>query len=87
MKKITSHLIVPVIMILLFFAVAALPAELLGCRNRGLIAAAVALASAILGIIAAVYALKSKIRGETHSSRWMVNALIFVIPAAYIVIN
>jgi len=36
MKKITRHLIIPVVVTVLFFAVAALPVEILGCRNRGL---------------------------------------------------
>ena len=71
----------------IFFAIAALPVELLGCYNRGLIAALVALAAGVLGIAAAAKALKDKIRGETNSSLWMISALIFAIPTVFIVLT
>ena len=72
---------------IIFFAVAALPVELLGCYNRGLIAAIVALAAGILGIVAAGKAVKGKIRGDANSSMWMASALIFAIPAIFIVLS
>jgi formate/nitrite transporter FocA (FNT family) len=70
MKKITRHLIIPVVVTVLFFAVAA----------------GVALAAGVLGIVAAVKALKDKMRGEANSSLRMASALIFAIPAIYIVL-
>lgn len=69
----------------IFFTVAALPVELLGCFNRGLIAALVAIAAGVMGIVAAVKALKGKIHGDANSSLWMTSALIFAIPAIFIV--
>ncbi len=69
----------------IFFAVAALPVETLGCRNRGLIAAGIALVAGIMGIVAAVRAVLDKIRGEAKTSMWMASALILAIPAIYIV--
>ncbi len=87
MKKIIKHIMIPAMASIIFFAVAALPVELLGCYNRGLIAAIVALAAGVLGIVAAVKAVKGKIRGEANSSLWITSALIFAIPAIFIVLS
>ena len=70
-----------------FFAITAQPVEVLGCRNRGLIAAGIALTAGILGIVAAVRAVLGKVRGEEKTSMWMASALIFAIPAFYIVVS
>lgn len=86
MTKITKHILIPLILPALFFVVAALPVDLLGCRNRGLIAALLAIASGILGIGAVVKALIDKVRGDAHAFLWIVSALILVIPAIFIVI-
>ena len=87
MKKVIKHIMIPAMASILFFAVAALPVELLGCYNRGLIAAIVALAAGVLGIAAAVKAVKGKIRGEENSSLWIASALIFSIPVIFIVLT
>ena len=87
MKKIIKHVMIPAMASILFFAVAALPVELLGCYNRGLIAAIVALAAGVLGIFAAVKAVKGKIRGDVNTSLWIASALIFAIPAIFIVLS
>jgi hypothetical protein len=86
MKKITEHVIVPALIAAIFFAIASLPVELLGCRNRGLIAAFVAMAAGIAGTIAAVKALMGKMKRDADSSLWMVSALILATPAIYIVL-
>ncbi len=87
MKKIIKYIMIPAMASIIFFAVAALPVELLGCYNRGLIAAIVALAAGVMGIVAAVKAVKGKIRGEANSSLWITSALIFAIPAIFIVLS
>jgi hypothetical protein len=87
MKKITKHVVIPAIVPAMFFAVASLPIELLGCRNRGLIAALIAIAAGILGIIAAVKALVGKVRGDANSSLWMGSAIILAIPAIFVVLS
>jgi hypothetical protein len=87
MKKVINHIMIPAMVAIIFFALAALPVELLGCCNRGLIAAIVALAAGALGIFAAVQALKGKIRGDANSSLWMTRALILAIPAIFIVLT
>ncbi len=77
---------IPAMVSVIFFIVAALPVELLGCRNRGLIAAFVAVAGGVMGIVAAVRGLMGKIRGDANSSLWMATALILAIPAILIVL-
>jgi len=77
---------IPAMVSVIFFIVAALPVELLGCRNRGLIATFVAIAGGVLGIVAAVRGLMGKIRGDANSSLWMATALILAIPAILIVL-
>jgi len=86
MRKITKHIIIPLIVATIFFIVALLPVELLGCRNRGLIAALLAIAAGILGIVAAVKALIGRARGDSNSFLWMASALILAIPASFIVL-
>jgi hypothetical protein len=87
MTKTTKHVIIPAILPAIFLVVASVPVELIGCRNRGLIAALVALAAGILGVAAAVKALMDRVRGDSHSSWWIASALILAIPAFLIVFN
>jgi hypothetical protein len=86
MKRITKHVVIPLIVPAIFFVVASLPVELLGCRNRGLIAALLAIAAGLLGIVAAVKGLIGKVRGDSNSFLWMASALILAIPAIFIVV-
>jgi hypothetical protein len=87
MSKITRHILIPLISIAIFFIVVSLPVELLGCRNRGLIAAVLALATGILGVFTAVKALVDKVRGKSNSFLWVASALIFAFPALFIVLT
>ena len=83
MKRITKHVIIPVLVPAIFFVVVSLPVDLLGCRNRGLIAALMGIIAGILGIVAAVRALIGRVRGDTNSFLWMASALILSIPAIF----
>jgi hypothetical protein len=85
MRKITKHVMIPAAVPAFFFMIAFLPVEILGCRNRGLIAAFIAITAGILGIAAAVTGLMGRIRKDVNSSLWIASALILSIPAIYIV--
>ena len=87
MTKISKHVLIPAIVTATFFVVASFPVELLGCYIRGLIAAILAIAAGILGIVAAVKALIGKMRKDANSSFWVVSALILVIPSVFIVVS
>jgi hypothetical protein len=87
MKRILNDVIVPATLPAIFFLVAAVPVQLLPCGNRRLIAALVAIAAGILGVVAAVKALMGKLRGDADSSLWMASTLILAIPAISVVLS
>jgi hypothetical protein len=87
MTKITKHIMIPANVTVIFFVVAALPVDVFGCRNLGLIAAFIAIAAGLLGIVSAVRAIISRVRGDATSSLWMVSALILAVPAVFIVFS
>ncbi|HEY7746297.1 MAG TPA: hypothetical protein VIA07_08165 [Desulfuromonadales bacterium] len=74
------HVIIHSLLPIAFFAVAATPVEVLGCRNRGLLALFIAFVSILAGLAAAVRAVLGRRRGEADAGRWMVSALILAIP-------
>jgi hypothetical protein len=86
LKKITEHVVIPLILPAIFFVVASLPVELLGCRNRGLIAGLLAISTGILATVVAVKALIGKVRGDINSSLWLASGLILAIPVIFIVL-
>lgn len=85
MKRILHHLIIPAVVPAVFFIVAAMPVEVMGCRNRGLTAMAIALLGGLAGVGTAVIGAWGRMRGDPNSSWWMVSALILAIPAVVIV--
>lgn len=85
--RIVKHIIIPALAPAAFLSVAMLPVDLLGCRTRGLIAAVIALAGGVLGIVAAVKALQGKVRADAASPYWMLSALILAVPALLIVLK
>lgn len=86
MTALTRHIALPLIAPLFFFAVAATPVDLLGCRTRGLLAFGIALVSALAGLGAAVMALKGRLRGDRESPWWVLTSLILAIPAVGLII-
>ena len=80
------HIIYPALMLLLFFAVALSPVNLLGCRTRGMLALVIALACGISAVFAAIKALKSRLRGDSDSHWWMIATLILTIPVVAMII-
>ncbi len=76
----------PALVAIIFFAIAALPVDFFGCRNRGMIAGLIALAGGLVGVVAAVRAVIGKVRGERDSHLWVASALILVLPAAFFVL-
>jgi hypothetical protein len=85
MSREAKHIVIPLALIAIFFLVAATPVDLLGCRNRGMIAVGLALACGLTGIATAIKALAGKVRRHQGSEWWMASTLILAIPAAYIV--
>ncbi len=85
-NTILRHTIVPVIMPVLFFAVALSPVDLLGCRTRGLMAFSIAFVSGLAALGTAGMALKNRVKGEAGSEKWIVTALILTIPVVALLV-
>ena len=81
MNRIVRFLALPSPVPIFFFAVAATPVELLGCRNRGLLAVSIALAGALGSLGAAIMGLRGRIRRDPNSQWLVVSALVLAIPA------
>jgi len=86
MNLIKHHIILPAIVPVLFFAVAATPVDVLGCRARGLLAGIIALVGVLAGLGAAIIGLKGRLRGDPQSHWWVMSAVILAIPAVAVVI-
>lgn len=86
MKRILYHIIVPAIIPAAFFVVAAMPVEVLGCRNRSLIAVLIALIGALASLGAVIMGLFGKVRGKPSAGWWVLSALMLAIPAVVIII-
>jgi hypothetical protein len=86
MTLIQRHILLPSIAPLLFFAVAATPVDVLGCRTRGLLAFIIAFASVLSGLVAAIMAVKGRLRGDSRTFWWIGSALILALPAVGVLI-
>jgi hypothetical protein len=87
MTPLQRHVLFPALVPLLFLAVAATPVELLGCRNRGLLALGIALASALAGLYAAMRAATLRRRADPLSPWWLATAIILAIaPIALLIL-
>jgi hypothetical protein len=79
-NRVVSHIAMPAVMGVLFFAVALSPVNLLGCRTRGLAALSVAFASALWALASAVGGGYRRMRGDPQAIWWMARTLILTIP-------
>jgi hypothetical protein len=80
MNRFTRHITFPVILPLIFFAVGFSPVEVLGCRNRGLLALAISFISGLLSLGAAFMGIKERTQNISGSHWWVISALILAIP-------
>lgn len=87
MKKMILHLVFASILPLLFFINVLIPANVFGCRTRGLIAFVIALSSAILGLFSAIKGRAVKVNSAEEIAGWLLGSLILALPAIYIVIT
>jgi uncharacterized membrane protein YfcA len=81
MKRIVKFLVLPGLVPILFFTVAATPVDLLGCRNRGLLAVVIALAVMLASLGAAIMGAKGRMRRDPQAHWWVVSALVLAMPA------
>jgi len=80
MNRFTRHIVFPLILPLMFFAAAFSPVEVLGCRNRGLLALAISFISGLLALGTAFKGIKERTQNNSGSYWWVLSALILAIP-------
>ena len=80
MNRFIRHIMLPLIPSLMFFTVAFSPIEVLGCRNRGLLALAISFISGLLALGAAFMGIKGRTQNNSGSYWWVISALILAIP-------
>ena len=78
--RLTRHVVIPGITPAVFFSVASSPVAVLGCRNRGLLALLIALASGFWAVGAAVAGAKKRARGDVEAFWWVISSLVLTIP-------
>ena len=62
--RIFRHILLPAIAPVLFLVIATTPVDVLGCRNRGLLAIAVAFLSVLAGLGSAVAGVRGRMKGD-----------------------
>lgn len=80
MGPLTRHVVLPALMPAVFFSVAFAPIAVLGCRNRGLLALLIALASGIWALGAAVAGAKKAARGDADAFWCVIGSMVLTIP-------
>jgi hypothetical protein len=86
MSRIAHHILIPAFAPLISFAIALTPVEVLGCRNRGLMALTVSLISGLTALVMAIIALKMRIRGDVNSVWWVASTLVLTIPVVALIV-
>lgn len=79
MTPLLRHILLPLCLPAAFFLVAFSPVQLLGCRNRGLLALLIAFVSVLAGLYAAIHAGNLRRRNDPQGTWWLVTALILAI--------
>jgi len=84
--RIFRHILLPAFAPVLFLVVATTPVDVLGCRNRGLLAIAIAFLSVFAGLGSAVAGVRGRMRGEPAANWWATSALILATPAVLLIL-
>ncbi|MBE0597482.1 MAG: hypothetical protein IH614_09450 [Desulfuromonadales bacterium] len=85
MTPLLRHVLLPLMAPTFFFVVAATPVEVLGCRNRGLLALLIVGVSLIGAVAATVAGTRGRARGRLGHRWWATTALILLLPAIALV--
>jgi hypothetical protein len=86
MRDILYHIFAPAIMPALFFRIATIPVEVLGCRTRGLIAVLIVFSSGLAALGTAFVGGRGRKRGDPSAFWWMISSTILAIPVVALLI-
>ena len=84
--RIFRHILLPAFAPVLFLVVATTPVDVLGCRNRGLLAVAVAFISVLAGLGSAVAGVRGRMKGDPAANWWAMSALVLAVPAVLLIL-
>jgi disulfide bond formation protein DsbB len=84
--RIFRHILLPAFAPILFLVIATTPVDVLGCRNRGLLAIAIAFLSILAGLGLAVAGVRWKMQGRPDANWWATSALVLAIPAVLLIL-
>lgn len=81
MKRITKHVMLPLLAPILITGLFFTPKYVFGCANRGYMAVAIAFITLILALVTVVKAISAKRHGEIEKSYWWIlTTLILMTP-------
>ncbi len=84
MNQYIQHILLPAIAPILIVVLCFTPVSLFGCVNRGLMAVAVVLVSAIAALVTVGMAFRLRLKNDPSSSWWIISGLIFTLPLVLI---
>ena len=84
--RIFRHILLPAFAPVLFLVVATTPVDVLGCRNRGLLAIAFAFISVLAGLGSAVAGVRGRMKDDPAANWWATSALVLAIPAVLLIL-
>jgi len=85
-ERIFRHILLPAFAPALFLVVATTPVDVLGCRNRGLLAIAIAFLSVLAGLVAALAGVRGRMQGDPDANWRATSALILAVPAVLLIL-
>lgn len=86
LKRLARHVAFPALLPAVFFAVAFSPVAVLGCRDRGLLALLIALASGCWAMRAAFAAAKERARGDSDAFWWVISSIVLTVPVVAMIV-
>jgi len=86
MRHVIYHIFAPAIMPALFFRIATIPVEVLGCRTKGLIALSIAFISGLAALGTAFVSAKGRKRGDPSAIWWVGSSIILALPVIALLI-
>lgn len=84
MSRYIRHILLPAIATALILGLYFMPVSLVGCVNRGLMAVAVVLVSAIAALVTVGMAIRLRLKNDPSSTWWIISGLILTMPLALI---
>jgi len=81
-----KHVLLPAAPLLAFAIDVATPVEVLGCRNRGLIAVSIAFVAILVALCTVIVALFLRIRKDPKSVWWIATTLVLMAPAILLIL-